>query len=323
MKNITFLATLLLTSVCSFAQDAYTFSASQGTYTDLVSPTSMNTNQFWDYDMFGPITLPFSFSVFNTTFSHFMFSDDNFFLIDSNSLDNILNYTILGTINAYIQDLDITENGSLSPISYKAEGTTGSRIFKMEVKNAGLEEEINEEEISNSFLNYQIWLYEGTNKIEYHFGPNSVENLLYLSNEDGIYSLLGTLTPTFFKAVFLSGLSSNPTYSEITNQDSDPGNGLTSLPANGQIYTFEIGTLATKNESEISFKLFPIPTENELNVSLTEIADYNYAVYDILGKKVISGEMKNTNEFSIDTSNLSSGSYLIKINNTIKKFIKN
>ena len=252
-----------------------------------------------------------------------MFSDDDFVLLDSSSLDNMESYTVLKPLVAFIQDRDITENGSLSPISYKTEGTTGSRIFKMEIKNAGLEVEIEEDEVSTSFLNYQIWIYEGTSKIEYHFGPSLVSYLLYLNGEPGIYSLFATETATFFKAAFLSGVSTNPTYSEITDQDSEPGTGLSAIPANGQIYTFTGGTLSTKNETEISFKLFPIPTENELNVSLTEIADYNYAIYDILGKKAISGEMKNTNEFSINTSNLTSGSYLIKINNTIKKFIKN
>lgn len=323
MKKITLLAFVLLSTICSKAQNSYTFSASQGTYTDLVNPTSLNNNQFWDWDEFGPVALPFSFSVFNNTFSHFMFSDDDFVLLDSSSLDNMESYTVLKPLVAFIQDRDITENGSLSPISYKTEGTTGSRIFKMEIKNAGLEEEYWENETLNSFLNYQIWLYEGTGKIEYHFGPSSVSNLLYLyGDDDEIYSLFATETPTFFNSVFLTGLNTNPTYTENSDENLEPGTGLSAIPANGQIYTFTGGTLSTENETEISFKLFPIPAENELNVSLTEIADYNYAIFDILGKKVISGEMKNTNAFSIDTSNLTSGSYLIKINNTIKKFIK-
>lgn len=327
MKKITLLAITLLSSICSTAQNSYTFSASQGTYTDLVNPTSMNNNQFWDWDEFGPVALPFSFSVFNNTYSHFIFFDDTFALVNSSTASfdfdvDVDNYTILTPISAFIQDRDITENGSLSPISYKTEGTTGSRIFKMEIKNAGLEEEIWEDEVSISFLNYQIWLYEGTGKIEYHFGPSSVSNSLYLNGDDYIYSLFASETPTFFNSGFLSGLNTNPTYTEIADPDSDPGTGLTSIPANGQIYTFTGGTLSTKNETEISFKLFPIPTENELNVSLTDIADYNYTIYDILGKKVISGEVKDSNEFTVNTSNLTSGSYLIKINNTIKKFMK-
>ncbi len=100
-------------------KNSYTLSATQGTYTDLVNPISMNNSQFWDFDELGPVALPFSFSVFNNTYSHFVFSDDDFYLIAVNSLEDVENYTILSPISAYIQDRDITENGSLSPISYK------------------------------------------------------------------------------------------------------------------------------------------------------------------------------------------------------------
>ena len=44
MKKITLLAVMLLSSICLSAQNSYTLSATQGTYTDLVSPTSMNNN---------------------------------------------------------------------------------------------------------------------------------------------------------------------------------------------------------------------------------------------------------------------------------------
>lgn len=327
MKKITLLAITLLSAVCSTAQNAYTFSASQGTYTDLVNPTSMNNNQFWDWDEFGPLELPFTFSVFGNSFTHFIFMDDNFYLVDINALDefeNFESYTILSPIQAIIQDRDITENGSLSPISYKTEGTTGNRIFKMEIKNAGLEFEIWEEETSTSFLNYQIWLYEGANKIEYHYGPSLVTDLFYLDGEESIFTFFGVETPTSLNAAFLTGSNSNPTYIELTDSDPDPDpvTGLTSVPANGQIYTFTGETLSTKKETQIAFNLFPIPTENELNVSLTEIGNYQYNVYDILGKKILTGKIDNVTEFTINTSELTSGSYLIKINNTVKKFIK-
>lgn len=236
MKKITLLAFMLFSSISSFAQNSYSFSASQGTYTDLVNPTSINNNQFWNSDNFDLVALPFSFSVFNNTFSYFTFSNNNFFLTTTNLFEDEdeNSYSLLIPIQAFIQDRDITENGSLSPISYKTEGTAGSRIFKMEIKNAGLEEEIWEEQVSTSFLNYQIWLYEGTGKIEYHFGPSSVSNLPYLNGDENIYSFFETETRTFIKAAFLSGLSTNPTYSEISDPNLVPS-GLSAIPANGQI----------------------------------------------------------------------------------------
>jgi len=327
MKKITLFASLLCIPFCSFGQNFYTFSASQGTYTALENPTSINNNAFWDWDEFDPIALPFTVQTFGEGFSHFMFYDDNFFLVNSESAsfdfgENIDSYTILTPISAYIQDRDVTEDGSLSQISYKTVGETGNRILKLEIKNAGLEEEIWETEASTSYLNYQIWIYETTNKIEFHFGASLVEDIIYLNGDDYIYSLFGTETPNFFKATFLSGINNSPTYSEISDSESDPGIGLNSIPVNGQIYTFTTDVLSTDNENKLEFSLYPNPVINELNISLTEIANYNYEVFDILGKKVITGKANNVNEFNINTSNLNSGSYLLKVNNTIKKFIK-
>jgi hypothetical protein len=70
--------------------------------------------------------------------------------------------------------------------------------------------------------------------------------------------------------------------------------------------------------------MYPNPAANKLNISAKEIIQ-NAAVYNVLGKKVMSLEINKSSE-SIDISNLASGIYLIKYNVNDKvgtaKFIK-
>ena len=74
-----------------------------------------------------------------------------------------------------------------------------------------------------------------------------------------------------------------------------------------------------------SFKMYPNPTDgNEVYFKITEIAEVN--VYNVLGKLIKKATI-NSNNNSIDTSNLAKGIYLVKINSEnqsiTKKLIKN
>ncbi|AUC22478.1 hypothetical protein BTO15_10435 [Polaribacter sejongensis] len=74
-----------------------------------------------------------------------------------------------------------------------------------------------------------------------------------------------------------------------------------------------------------SFKMYPNPTDgNAVYFKITEIAEVN--VYNVLGKLIKKATI-NSNNNSIDTSNLAKGIYLVKINSEnqsiTKKLIKN
>lgn len=73
-------------------------------------------------------------------------------------------------------EADMTDRGfnnssaAVSPISYLTTGVAGSRIGKIEFRNAGFYNDIT----TNDFINFQIWLYESTNIIEYRYGASNV-----------------------------------------------------------------------------------------------------------------------------------------------------
>lgn len=72
-----------------------------------------------------------------------------------------------------------------------------------------------------------------------------------------------------------------------------------------------VTALSTASFEEKKLFLFPNPVKDILNISLSENTSIEkYAIYDLLGKKVIS---KNTVENFINVSELSSGVYMLKV----------
>lgn len=67
-----------------------------------------------------------------------------------------------------------------------------------------------------------------------------------------------------------------------------------------------------------SFALYPNPVESELNISISEANGYSYKIINTLGQQLGSGQISGP----IDVSNLSTGIYLIELNNGAKKIIK-
>ncbi|PQJ72587.1 T9SS type A sorting domain-containing protein [Polaribacter butkevichii] len=87
---------------------------------------------------------------------------------------------------------------------------------------------------------------------------------------------------------------------------------------------FNAATASVSDNKQLNVSMYPNPTTSSLNIS-AESTIKNAAIYNILGKQVISLAI-NKNSESIDVSNLASGIYLIKytVDNAIgtAKFIK-
>ncbi len=64
-----------------------------------------------------------------------------------------------------------------------------------------------------------------------------------------------------------------------------------------------------------SFKLYPVPANNQLNVSLAGSANNTHIeMYDMLGKKLLEQSITNgANHTTIDVSSFSAGNYFIRI----------
>ena len=72
-----------------------------------------------------------------------------------------------------------------------------------------------------------------------------------------------------------------------------------------------------------SLAVFPNPVKNNLQINLLDktLIDNTYSILDLNGRIILKGNLSN--EFNqVNLENLSKGFYILKVNNLIKKFIK-
>jgi len=304
------------------AQSVYNFETENIPYQDLTGSTSLNNGQIWDDPAY---TIPIGFDFQLGTFNF-----DTIYIVEwgvGGALSSTPNDTgVLPLIIPIGQDIYSREdiNGiSISPISYKLEGTVGNQILIIEWKNVGFLDD----STGDDYMNLQLWLYEASNIIEYHYGDNEINNPdESYEGETGPYvSLLTAYNMDSDElednAYVLSGEPSNPTVLVYNQGDEAEGAPLVGNIPNGTVYRFTPGELSTNDFSEAKLSIYPNPVSNQLFIQ-TEILEYQISVYNELGQKIRFTSDRN----SINVTNFSKGLYFIKINTNdgtiVKKFIK-
>lgn len=324
MKRITLFAAILVASVSAKAQDFYTFTKSEATYQELTDAVSMNDGEAWWFlSEMGPFEATFPVSVFGQEFNKFAFIDGNF--ITFNDDDPIITF-FYPTI-AFLMDKGYPDS-SQSPVSYKIEGNEGSRTLKLEVKNAGLIDDM-DGALPLLYLNYQIWFYEEDSSIEYHYGDHNITDISIL-NDEGIniagidlYNLSAEVTE---QAAIVSGEITNPSYYEFASESDIPENPeditLDGMPQPNTVYRFALNPASVNGMAKTSFSLYPNPVTNQLNLTFNESIYTSYTIYDLTGRSVLSGTVNGEDNMQIHVGSMQNGTYLLTIGNTTKKFIK-
>lgn len=90
------------------------------------------------------------------------------------------------------------------------------------------------------------------------------------------------------------------------------------ITASGTVEVEQIAAGLVETTETASFALYPNPVESELNISVSEANGYSYRIVNTLGQQLGSGEVAG----AIDVSRLSTGIYLIELNNGDKKIVK-
>lgn len=218
-------------------------------------------------------------------------------------------------------------------VSYELSGTTGSRIFKVQYKNMGLANGTN----GTDTLNYQIWLYEADNAIEYRAGYSNVPDTMFaqsvmdllLDKEMLMVGLAGnkgdslatTTDSAFFHAVKANGAQVSDTAFWIADMEDDFELYIDFIlygayPAEGSVIRF-VPKSSGVNIGKVDFNLatvYPNPSKDgRFNVQLKEqLQDAALTVYDITGKVVYSQPVKAQNT-TINLSHLPTGQYIGKL----------
>lgn len=207
MKRLLLSLNLLLVSFYSFAQ--YSFAVSSSTYSELTNPTSLNNNTSWDRDSNYTIPFNFNFAIHGQTYTSLNLIAGGGISFQGQKELRVLSHPDSGYL---LGDKD--SSVSQSPISYEIIGRAGQQILKMQWKNAGFRE-FCASSIPNDSINFQIWLYEGTNSIEVHFG-SSFSTLGSYGNPDCNTGVNGTQFLLRYdncnNALSLTGLSNTPSF---------------------------------------------------------------------------------------------------------------
>ncbi|MCP2026290.1 Zn-dependent metalloprotease [Flavobacterium sp. HSC-32F16] len=90
------------------------------------------------------------------------------------------------------------------------------------------------------------------------------------------------------------------------------------ITASGTVEVEQIAAGIVETTQTESFALYPNPVESELNISVSEANGYSYKIINTLGQQLVSGEVAG----AIDVSRLSTGIYIIELNNGDKKIVK-
>lgn len=321
MKNKLLLSVLFVCALCSVhAQAIYNFSKLSSTYTEQTGLTNIHNNSPWTEDGLSEgwnYTLPFNFNINGVNYKFVAFQGAQLRLFSMN-MDEI----ILSSTGIYVADKSVSgATTSISPIGYKVEGAVGSRIFKFQLKNAGSSVEKYFYNLNNMYLNVQVWLYEGTNVIEYHIGPNNINNYSYEAEEKRYFGLVDASSESFICT--LATDAQNPTYTELTDLDliSATNSGFSNYPLANTVYRFTpVGNASMGDVFFQKVKVFPNPTSDLLKFEGL-IETKNYAIFDGKGALVKKGIISD-DQNAIDVSNLPQATYILKVDDASFKFIK-
>jgi hypothetical protein len=309
MKTVTI---VLLTLICiTLNAQNYTFSNLTGSYSNLTGTTSISNGEIWDDPEYS-LQLPFNINVNGTSGNLFTIYDGTMLLANNTSAQGFFIFF------ADLEDRGSNGSTSLSPISYKIDGAVGSRIVKIEFKNCGAYSDFSK----TMFINFQVWLYESSNIIEYHYGPSSITNpsLFYDEQTGPVVGFTGVDEENeFIDSYLLTGAANSPTLSTTSNFSF-----LNGTPSANRIFRFTPTNLSTTEVSKSQVSIYPNPFKDLISIQGGD-QNFSYAIYDLHGKIVQSSYLSKS-EDTINTASIASGVYILKITTSettvTKKMVK-
>lgn len=315
MKKLLLTLTTLLGIINVQAQSGYTFSYSTGaTYTSLTAGTNISAGVIWDDENWA-IPMGFNLNIGGTTMSDFIIFNNEFMPATDSA----------GSVNCFIplSGTDWADRGLLSgtpssPIRYQVSGTTPNRIFKLEYFNAGFSDEYTDFHTMNDSVNYQVWIYETTGVVEYHYGDS------YESHSGAAYIFGGPLSG-YMKNVDLDLLTVDMAYGVKNNPvapDFDSSSTLFSLPSlnsippKGTVYRYTPvsgGTGIGDPALAAQFQVYPSRANTTVQVRNSNNLQGTIAIYTITGS-LLQHDIPLQANNTINVSNLSPALYLLRVN---------
>ncbi len=308
--------TFTLTAIClSFLASAQefpgTFTTFNEPYVELEGGTSATGTDLWD-DPELNIPIGFDFTLFGETFSTLEFVGAGGQLMSGigSSVQGMLPYAS-DIINASSTEL-------VSPITYLTEGEPGARIFKIQWPNVSFYYEQDANNTFNNTTNFQMWLYEGTNVVEYRYGPNTIKEptlvhdfgrpLIAIVRDANLFGISWTSLWT------LAGDPTNPTLVSHPSGDFEFSQNelLNFEPPTGTVYQFGgADVVESTNELNSNNKAVLWPTIATNNIQISNVKG-SYQIYNGVGQLIYTDKSQDAIE-TINVSNYAAGHYIVKL----------
>ena len=300
LLSLVFLATL---QINAWAQ-SYSFTQSISPYTDLASPTDLFGTALWD-DTSAIVPIGFPFTLGSTVYNNVEINSNGILLFNSAGID--------AGILAYDADFaSLGSTTSTSPIGYQVSGTAGNRIFMVQWKNAGFYDGTGAD-----FTNVQVWLYEGSNKIETRIGTSSFVNPLDIFGSfggpaNGVATMID-FTNELLTGLFIQGSPGAATSLSLTNSHTYPF--LNAPPLSGTVYSFSAVTSGTTEIlNNVRLAVYPNPVSEILQIEgFSAKGNVTVKIYDTLGKVVLTQNKAAEKHLDINVANLTKGTYFVEI----------
>ena len=314
------LVVLLNISAKALAPFRYTFKDTTVSYTPLpANATSVNGTHIWDEEIFIN-SMPFTWVLDSTN----QLTKCNLFLYSSGVYNN-LNSSFLTGFTFGLVDLpdrgNIDSVASRSSIRYLVTGATPNRIFKLEIANAGFYTELDLYGTLNDSVNLQLWIYEGSNVVEIHYGSSQISHFndyfdLGNGSSSVIIGLLHQISQTSQSGTFyyLTGAPASISVQSVSFPNT-PSNGLAAWPANGKVFRFtpKVKPASISDLTALgNVKVYPNPASTSLHLEGVA-AGTKATMYSMLGQPVLQTVV--TGNQTLDIATLPAGVYKLVLTN--------
>lgn len=333
MKKILLLTLAIFGHFLSKSQALYpyAFSSSTAAYQNLSGSTHLFQGIKWDDTIaYIPLGFPFKWAYDNYTTDSVWLDTYGMLHVKPDSI--IIWGFPSSSITGYWADLcDITfqnPNTSLparSDISYLTTGNAGSRIFKVEFKNCGF---YNDTVAMMDSANFQIWLYEGTNVIEYHYGRQDIQDNQLAFDATGPHiGLEYKTTMDINNSIYTIDSFSNVSGTNTAFSDAfyttpvDPFNNnfpnsyfMMSVPDSGQVFRYTPQSTSGIHENTL-FKqtiVYPSSFTNSLYIQ-SDVEAFDMMLMNTGGDIILQSKGNKAGKHSLNTETLSSGVYMIRL----------
>lgn len=223
--------------VCS-VQAQNIVSTSSRAYSNLSSKTTITNFNPWRNlaDSNFEIAMPFPITIYGQQV-------DTLFVIDGTVV--LENGLFFGSLAGHL-DRGFGSQLSRSEISHSTTGTTGNRVFTIEYRNLGFEEEFETNSTLSDSVTFSIRFLENGNKGEIHFGNSTLSGNSLVSGNVTFMSV--GLFDILDNGVMIEGNPSNP----IETTDLTNSNGLSTFPGTGTVYTFNFNNSNSLQKEKIN-----------------------------------------------------------------------